>query len=81
MSAISDLLGDTWMVRERLIIIRRAIVRMHHTSSSDRAIFNGHDHDSHRTVATNRDYGASKEDTWTHLDSPRCGDGDQTAKI
>ena len=70
MGAISDLLGDTWTLRQGPIFIGRATVKMHHISSSDRAIFIGHDHDRHRMVATNRDYGTSKEDTRTHLDSP-----------
>ena len=67
-----------WTLRERPIFIGRAIVKMHHRSSSDRAIFIWHGHDRHRTVATNRDYGALKEDTRTHLGSPRCGDGNRT---
>ena len=55
MGAISDLLGDTWTLRERLIFIGRTMVKMHHISSADHAIFIGHDHDCHRTVATNHD--------------------------
>ena len=72
MGAISDLLGDTWMLQKSPIFIGRATLKTHHIYSSDREIFMGHDHDRHRTVVTNHDHDASEDDTRrisTHLDA------------